>query len=119
MEREIHSIDSSWRRIPDGVRVRHQANGEEGLIDGVTQIVEGSRRNPDRLTQYRIDVGASTRKLAAEDELLIVVDDGGLVMMLKQPAEYRQFVTEQLRLTLRDDRFVKKAGKAAAREASA
>ena len=111
MEREIHSTDSSWRRIPDGVRVRHQTNGDEGLIDGVTQIVEGPRRNPDRLTQYRIDVGASTRKLATEDELLIVLDDGGLVMMLKQPAEYRQFVTEQLRLTWKDDRFVKKAGK--------
>ena len=118
MQRDIQSVESSWRRIPDGVRVRNQTNGEEGMIDGITQIVEGPRRNPDRLTQYRIDVGASTRKLAAEEELLIVVDDGGLVMMLKQPAEYRQFVTEQLRLTWKDERFVKKAGKPV-REATA
>jgi hypothetical protein len=119
MQREmLQGIDNPWRRIPDGVRVRHQTNGEEGLIDGITSIVEGARRNPDRLTQYRIDVGTSMRRLAAEEELLIVVDDGGLVMMLKQPAEYRQFVTEQLRLTWKDDRFVKKAGKGA-REATA
>jgi hypothetical protein len=112
MQREvIPSAEHSWRRIPDGVRVRHQTNGDEGMIDGITQIVEGPRRNPDRLTQYRIDVGGSTRKLAAEEELLIVVDDGGLVVMLKQPAEYRQFVTAQLRMTWKDDRFVKKAGK--------
>src|ERR1043165_4949199 len=78
MQRDsIQIVENSWRRIPDGVRVRHQTNGDEGAIDGITQIVEGPRRNPDRLTQYRIDVGGPTRKLAAEEELLIVLDDGG------------------------------------------
>jgi hypothetical protein len=95
-----------WCPIPNGTRVRHQADGEEGIIDGLTQLVEGVRRNPDRLTQYRIDVGSPTRKLAAEQDLLIVVDHEGLVIMLKQPVEYRRHVTDRLRSAFQDNQFV-------------
>lgn len=104
---------NSWRRIPDGVRVRHQSHGEEGLIDGLTEIVEGRLRNPDGATQYRIDTGGLMRTLAAEEELLIVVDEDGLVIMLKQPAEYRKFVTERLHGSLGQERFVPKLKKKA------
>jgi hypothetical protein len=46
------------------------------------------------------------RRLAAEDDLLIVVDDEGLVIMKKQSTEYRRHVTERLHGALSNDRFV-------------
>jgi len=99
----------SWAKIPDGTMVRHRLDGHEGYIDGLTELVDGLHRNPDGRTQYRINVGASNRKLACEDDLLIVTDDEGLVLVLKQKAEYRGVVSQQLHGRFADDRFVKSA----------
>lgn len=99
----------SWVRIPDGTLVRHRSEGHEGYIDGLTEIVSGPHRNPDGRTQYRVKVGDADRKLAIEDDLLLVTDAGGLVMMLKQKVEYRHFVSQQLHEVFAADRFVKSA----------
>ncbi len=45
-----------WVRIPNGTRVRHRSEAYEGIIDGLTEIVSGSERNPDGKTQYRVKV---------------------------------------------------------------
>jgi hypothetical protein len=42
----------------------------------------------------------------SEDALLIVVDKEGLVFILKEKAEYRRLITEQLRGGFSADRFV-------------
>jgi hypothetical protein len=97
----------SWVRIPDGTKVRHRSEGHEGFIDGLTEIVIGQARNPDRRTQYRMNVGEPSRKLAAEEDLLILTDHDGVVLMAKQKVEYRSSVTEMLRGTFSDDRFVR------------
>lgn len=96
----------NWVSIPDGTKVRHRQEGHEGFIDGLTEIITGPRRNPDGRTQYRIDVGSPQRKLAAEEDLLIVTDHDGLVIMGKQKVDYRCYVTEQLHGMFTDDRFV-------------
>ena len=98
-----------WVRIPDGTMVRHRVEGQEGFIDGLTELVAGPDRNPDGRTQYRVNVGEARRKLAVEQDLLIVTDDEGLVLMLKQKGEYRGFVSEQLHGLFAADRFVKSA----------
>ena len=36
-----------WVRIPDGTKVRFREDGREGIIDGLTELVVGPRRNPD------------------------------------------------------------------------
>lgn len=95
-----------WVRIPDGIKVRHRSDGYEGYIDGLTEIVTGPRRNPDGRTQYRLNVGAPDRLLAVEEDLLILTDKEGLVIMVKQKVEYRCYVTEQLHGTFANDRFV-------------
>ena len=107
-EHSSGSLDprKQWIRIPDGTRVRHRVEGQEGAIDGLTELVNGSSLNPDGRTQYRIDVGAPYRKLAGEDDLLILTDHEGLVIVIKQPADYRRILTERLHSALRDDRFV-------------
>ncbi len=100
----------SWVRIPDGTKVRHRLDGDEGFIDGLTEILTGPQRNPDGRTQYRVNVGEDQRRLAAEDELLILTDENGIVLMLKkQTIEYRNFVSQQLLGNLGSDRFVKPA----------
>lgn len=96
----------AWGRIPDGTKVRHRQEGHEGVIDGLTEIVNGPGRNPDGRTQYRVNVGEPVRKLAAEQELLILTDPEGLVMIVKQNVEYRRHVTAQLHGRFTDDRFV-------------
>lgn len=99
-----------WVRIPDGTKVRHRLDGDEGFIDGLTEILTGPQRNPDGRTQYRVNVGGDQRRLAAEDELLILTDENGIVLMLKkQTIEYRNFVSQQLQGNLGSDRFVKPA----------
>ncbi|HKY70645.1 MAG TPA: hypothetical protein VJL88_01895 [Nitrospira sp.] len=111
-ELQIGSVNqrkSTWRRIPDGTRVRLRENAQEGVIDGLTELVMGSGRNPDGRTQYRINLGDPGRVLVAEDALLIVTDADGLVSMLKQKADYRRLVTEQLRGDFSADRFVRSA----------
>ena len=97
-----------WLRIPDGTKVRHRLEGYEGAIDGLTEIVvEGSSLNPDGRTQYRVDVGDPQLKLASEDDLLLVADgDGVMLMGKKQSVEYRRDVTKRLRSWFADDKFV-------------
>jgi hypothetical protein len=95
-----------WLRIPDGTKVRCRLEGYEGAIDGLTEIVHGSDLNPDGRTQYRVDVGTPHRKLAAEQDLLILADNDGLVIMHKANVEYRRHVTEQLRGIFNESRFV-------------
>ncbi|HJT21770.1 MAG TPA: hypothetical protein VJ746_14935 [Nitrospira sp.] len=100
---------TTWKRIPDGIRVRLRENAEEGVIDGLTELVIGPARNPDGRTQYRINFGQSERMLVAEDALAILIDDEGLVLMRKEKPEYRRLVTEQLRKGFSEDRFVPSA----------
>jgi hypothetical protein len=95
-----------WVRIPDGTKVKHRSDGREGFIDGLTELFTGSRRNPDGRTQYRINVGDSDRALAVEEDLLILTDKDGLVLMLKQKTQYRCFVSERLHGVFAADRFV-------------
>ena len=103
------NLRSTWRRIPDGTRVRLRENAQEGVIDGLTELVVGRERNPDGRTQYRINLGDPERMLVAEDALLILVDAEGVVLMLKEKVDYRRLVTEQLRGGLSADRFVPSA----------
>jgi hypothetical protein len=96
-----------WIKIPNGTKVRHRSEGSDGVVDGLTEIVSGPGRNPDGRTQYRIDVaGADAMLLAAEDDLLILTDKDGLVLILKQQEGYRRHVTERLQATFAADRFV-------------
>lgn len=95
----------SWVRIPDGTMVR--LGEREGFVDGLTELVSGPRRNPDGRTQYRVNVGDPDRKLATEDELLILTDADGVVRMLKQKMEYRGLVSKQLYSLFSADRFIK------------
>ncbi len=98
----------NWVRIPNGAKVKHRVDGYEGSVDGLTEIVQkGSRLNPDGKTQYRIKVGASTRQLAAEEDLLIVADSAGLMVMEKQNLPYREAVTKRFRSLLPEEKFVR------------
>ena len=103
------NVGNFWRRIPNGTRVRLRENTQEGVIDGLTELVVGPGRNPDGRTQYRINLGDPSRMLVAEDALLIIVDAEGLVLMLKEKVDYRRLVTEQLRGGFSADRFVPSA----------
>ena len=98
-----------WVRIPDGTKVRLREDGREGVIDGLTELVVGLGRNPDSRTQYRINVGDPDRTLAIEDDLLVLTDADGVVLMVKQKGEYRRVVTQQLQAVFAADRFVKAA----------
>lgn len=98
-----------WVRIPDGTKVRFRKDGREGIIDGLTELVVGPGRNPDGRTQYRINVGDPDRTLAIEDDLLVLTDADGVVLMVKQKGEYRRVVTQQLQAVFAADRFVKAA----------
>jgi hypothetical protein len=96
-----------WIRIPNGTKVRHRAEKKDGVVDGLTEIVNGPGRNPDGRTQYRIDVaGEPAMHLAAEDELLLLTDKEGLVLILRQQEGYRRQITERLHATFTADRFV-------------
>ena len=100
-----NDVKSSWTQIPKGTRVRLAEGGMNGVIDGMTELVVGPARNPDGRTQYRINVGSPLRMLAAQQDLLVLTDAAGLVIVLKENLEYRRIVTEQLRLQMTDDRF--------------
>ncbi|MBI3357529.1 MAG: hypothetical protein HY038_12320 [Nitrospirae bacterium] len=100
---------SSWVRIPDGTMVRHRQEAYEGFIDGLTEIAAGPNRNPDGKTQYRINIGGSTRQLVTEENLCILLDSEELVIMSRQKEPYRRSVTTQLRGKFSDDRFIKSA----------
>jgi hypothetical protein len=103
-----------WIRIPDGTRVRHRTEAYEGVIDGLTEIVSSSERNPDGKTQYRVNVGDSTRLLVSEDHLNILLDNKHLVMLARESELYRRSVTDRLRTVFSEDRFVAIGNKVAA-----
>lgn len=94
-----------WVRIPDKTKVQYRLEDHRGAVDGLTEMVTGVKRNPDGRTQYRIDVGQPQRLLAAEEDLVILLDDEGLIMMEKENAGYRQGITERLRGAFQEDRF--------------
>jgi len=95
-----------WVRIPDGTKVKHRLDGYEGIVDGLTAIVQkGAILNPDRRTQYRVNVDDHRRRLAGEDDLLILVDREGLLLVQKATVEYRRILTDQLRGVFAEDRF--------------
>jgi hypothetical protein len=100
-----------WVRIPDGTKVRHRSEPYEGVIDGLTEIVSGSERNPDGRTQYRVNVGDSTRLLVSEDHLNILLDNKNLVLLARESELYRRSVTDRLRAVFSEDRFVPVADK--------
>ena len=100
-----------WDRIPDGTKVRHRSEAYEGVIDGLTEIVSGSERNPDGRTQYRVNVGNSTRLLVSEQHLNILLDKNNLVLVGRESELYRLAVTNRLRAVFPEDRFVTAAGK--------
>jgi hypothetical protein len=83
--------------------------GQEGLIDGLTELVMGPGRNPDGRTQYRLKVGDRNRMLVGQGDLAVLTDNNGLVLIEKQSIEYRRLVTDQLRAELTADRFVASA----------
>jgi hypothetical protein len=56
-------------------------------------------------TQYRLKMGIPQRILIAEEDLLIVLDDDGLVMMVKEPELYRREVTARLRSAFAEECF--------------
>jgi hypothetical protein len=102
-------MGKKWVRIPDGTKVRFREDGREGIIDGLTELVVGPGRNPDSRTQYRINVGDPDRILAIEDDLIVLTDADGVVLMVKQKGEYRRVVTQQLQAVFAADRFVRAA----------
>lgn len=95
-----------WVRIPNGTKVRHRSEAYEGVIDGLTEIVSGSDRNPDGKTQYRVNVGDNTRLLVSEDHLNILLDNNNLVLLARESELYRRNVTDRLRAVFPADRFV-------------
>lgn len=107
-----------WVRIPDGTKVRHRHEGYDGHVDGLTEIVVGPNRNPDGKTQYRLNIGESSRKLVTEDDLSILIDSDALVIIVRQKEPYRRSITVQLHSVLAGDRFIK-AGKSSAAAANA
>lgn len=100
---------SRWVRIPNGTKVRHRLDGHNGIIDGLTELVIGPNRNPDGKTQYRLNIGGSTRQLVTEDDLCVLLDSDGLVIMLREKEPYRRSITEQLHGVLSEDRFIQAA----------
>ncbi len=95
-----------WVRIPNGTKVRHRFESYDGMIDGLTELVSGPQRNPDGRTQYRVNVGDSTRLLVAEDNLNILLDESNLAILDRQNNEYRRLITARLRSAFAEDRFV-------------
>jgi hypothetical protein len=108
-QRASNTVQPRWIRIPDGTRVRLRDNGQEGVVDGLTELVNGPGRNPDGRTQYRINLGDQARALVIEEDLLVLIDAEGMVLMVKQKPEFRRFITTRLREVLSADRFVPSA----------
>ncbi len=100
------SAQKPWTRIPDGTRVRLREGGQQGVINGLTELVVGPGRNPDGKTQYRLNVGDPERMLVTEDDLLILIDAEGVVLIQKEKPDYRRLVTERLRTVFPSERFV-------------
>ena len=94
---------NQWVRIADGPRVRHRAEAYEGIIDGLTEIVSDSGRNPNGKRQYRVKVDTSTRMLVSEDHLNILLDQEKLVLVARESELYRRRTTERLRSVFAED----------------
>ncbi len=109
MSTPLTTAAKSWMRIPNGTKVRLREGGQEGVIEGLTELVIGPGRNPDGRTQYRLNVGDPTRLLVPHDGLQILTDADGIILITKQNVEYRRIVTAQLRAELSEDRFVRPA----------
>ena len=77
----LHTV-KRWVRIPDGTKVRFREDGGERIIDGLTELVVGPGRNSDSRTQYRINIGDLDWTLAIEDELLVLTDAEGVVLVV-------------------------------------
>lgn len=71
------------------------------------EALTGPRRKPDGRTQYRMNVGTPERKLAVEEDTLILIASDGLVMIGREKIEFRRLMTEQLRGDFSDNRFTK------------
>lgn len=82
-------------------------DGREVFIEGLTELVVGSCRNPDSRSWYQMTVGDPDRTLAIEDDQLVLTDTDGIVLMVKQKGEYRRVVTQQLQAVFEVDRFVR------------
>jgi hypothetical protein len=110
-DKSKRTAEKAWSRIPDGTKVRHTSDGNDGcdgFIDGLTEIVNSPKRNPDGKTLYRLNVGTPQRQLAAEADLLILLDQEGLVQVSgKSVLESRRSVTEQLHHAFDETRFAK------------
>jgi len=100
------SASKSWTRIPDGTKVQLREGGQQGVINGLTELVVGPGRNPDGKTQYRLNVGDPERMLVTEDDLLILLDAEGMVLIQKEKPDYRRLVTERLRAVFPSERFL-------------
>ncbi len=107
MKQNPSTSESRWIRIPDGTRVRHRSEAFEGVVDGLTEIVSNSERNPDGKTQYRVKVGDSTRLLVSENHLNILLDNDNLILVGRESELYRRSVTDRLRSVFAEDRFVR------------
>ncbi|MBL8039207.1 MAG: hypothetical protein JSS38_14065 [Nitrospira sp.] len=105
---------ANWVRIPNGTKVRHRSEAYEGIIDGLTEIVSGSERNPDGKTQYRVKVEDGVRLLVPEQHLNILIDSNQLVLIGRESELYRRSLTDRLRAALPEDRFVAATDKASA-----
>ncbi len=102
------ATSETWYRIPDGTRVKHRLDGNEGTIDGLTEIVSGSQLNADGRTQYRVHMSGTVQvKLVADEDLLFLIDAEGLIMIPRQSVSYRRYVTERLRNVFQADKFVR------------
>ena len=110
----LQTPTTRWIRIPDGTKVRHRSEAYEGVIDGLTEIVSGPERNPDGRTQYRVNVGDSTRLLVSEQHLNILLDNKNLVQLGRESELYRRSVTNRLQAAFPEDRFVTAADKQSA-----
>ena len=106
MDTKPISANKPWTRFPNGTKVRLLEGGQEGLIDGLTELVVGPGRNPDGRTQYRLNVGDRNRMLVGQGDLAVLTDKEGLVLIEKQTIEYRRLVTDQLRAELPTEHFV-------------
>ena len=98
--------------IPGGTKVRHRRERYEGTVEGLTAIV--SRVAKPRLdghvrysasVGYRVDVGTHQRKLATEEDLLMLVDPDDLIIMERVNLAYRRRLTTQLRRIFTEGRF--------------
>ena len=88
----------------EGQVSRGRTRRDHRRADGVGR---GPGRNSGSRTQYRINVGDPDRTLAIQDDLLVLTDADGVVLMVKQKGECRRVVTQQLQAAFAADRFVK------------